>query len=59
MTPAPAQPDASADKNGTAVTPPRPAGRIEIVLPSGVTLRVDAEVDAAALGRVLAALDQR
>ena len=38
---------------------PRPAGLIEIVLPEGVTLRVDAEVDAAALGRVLAALDQR
>ena len=37
----------------------RPLGLIEIVLPSGVTLRVDAEVDAAALGRVLAALDRR
>ena len=59
MTPAPHPPDAPADKNGTAVTPPRPAGRIEIVLPSGVTLRVDAEVNGAALGRVLAALDQR
>jgi hypothetical protein len=29
------------------------------VLPIGVTLRVDAEVDAAALGRVLAALDRQ
>ena len=59
MTPAPrpsTEPDA---RNGTLVTPPHPAGRIEIVLPSGVTLRVDADVDAAALGRVLAALDQR
>jgi transposase len=59
MTPAPQRPDAPADKNGTAVTTPRPTGRIEIVLPSGVTLRVDAEVNGAALGRVLAALDQR
>jgi hypothetical protein len=32
---------------------------IEIVLPGGVMLRVGAEVDGAALGRVLAALDQR
>ena len=37
---------------------PRPAGLIEIVLPSGVTLRVDAAVDAIALRRVLAVLDQ-
>jgi len=28
---------------------PRPAGLIEIMLPSGVTLRVDADVDAAAM----------
>src|SRR6195952_240520 len=40
MTPAPQPPDAPDDKNGTPVTPPHPAGRIEIVLPSGVTLRV-------------------
>ena len=59
MTPAPQPPDAPDAKNGTPVTPPRPAGLIEIVLPCGVTLRVDAEVDAAALGRVLAALDRR
>src|SRR5271165_2394952 len=52
MTPAP-RPSAELDaENGTLVTPPRPSGRIEIVLPSGVTLRVDAEVDAAALVRV-------
>ena len=37
----------------------RPPGRIEIVLPGGVVLRVDATVDAAALGRVLAALERR
>lgn len=38
---------------------PRPYGLIEIVLASGVTLRVDATVDAAALRCVLAALDRR
>jgi transposase len=59
MTPAPQRPDAADDKNGTLATPPRPGGLIEIVLTSGVTLRVDAEVDAAALGRILAALDRR
>src|ERR1700748_3804055 len=40
MTPAPQPPDAPDDKNRTSVTPPRPAGLIEIVLPGGVTLRV-------------------
>jgi transposase len=59
MTPVPQPSDTPDDKNGTPVTPPRPAGLIEILLPSGVTLRVDAAVDAAALGRVLTALDQR
>jgi transposase len=59
MTPAPQPSEAPADKNSTPVTPRRPAGLIEIVLPSGVTLRLDAEVDAATLGRVLAALDRR
>jgi len=42
--PAPAQPSAA------------PAGRIEIVLRRGATVRVDAQVDEAALRRVLAAL---
>ena len=37
----------------------RPAGLIEIVLPDGVTLRVDAAVDEPALRRVLAALAAR
>ena len=36
--------------------PSRPAGLIEIVLPGGVSLRVDATVDARALRRVLTAL---
>ncbi len=37
----------------------RPAGLIEIELPSGVRLRVGADVDSAALGQVLAALRNR
>jgi hypothetical protein len=32
---------------------PRSGGRIEIVLPGNIVVRVDAEVDEAALGRVL------
>lgn len=59
VTPAPQPPDKPDAKNGTPVTPPRPAGLIEIVLPSGVILRVDAEVDDPALRRVLAALTGR
>ena len=39
--------------------PPRPEGLIEIVLPDGVTLRVDAQVDGRALRRVLGALEGR
>ena len=39
--------------------PARPAGLIEILLPSGVSERVDAEVDARALRRVLGALEAR
>jgi transposase len=35
---------------------PRPAGVIEIVLADGTVVRVDARVDAAALGRVLSVL---
>jgi transposase len=37
----------------------QPGGMIEIVLPSGVSLRVDAAVDGRALRRVLDALDRR
>ena len=44
-------------------SPPAPAARtggiIEIVLPSGVSLRVDAKVDGRALRRVLGALEGR
>jgi hypothetical protein len=39
--------------------PPRPSGLIEILLPDGVTLRVDAAVDAAVLRRVLTAVSAR
>ncbi len=39
--------------------PGRPAGLIEIELPSGVRLRVGADVDSGALGQVLAALRDR
>jgi transposase len=53
----------SAPIGGTAPSqPPAPAragGRIEIVLPSGVSLRVDAAVDGRALRRVLGALEGR
>jgi transposase len=39
--------------------PPRLEGLIEIVLPGGVLLRVDAQVDGRALRRVLGALEDR
>jgi transposase len=62
---APTQSDKADPEPLTPPLPPipdpasRPVGLIEIVLASGVTLRVDATVDAAALGRVLGALDRR
>jgi transposase len=37
----------------------RPDGMIEIALPGGVSVRVDAQVDSGALGRVLAVLVRR
>ncbi len=52
----------SLPKPPTPVAPPSAAhadGLIEIVLPSGVSLRVDAHVDGRALRRVLGALDGR
>ena len=36
-----------------------PVGHMEIVLPGGIVIRVDAEVDGAALRRVLSALGRR
>jgi transposase len=65
MTAAAQQPDAvEAVSAGPAVapvpaTPTRPAGLIEILLPDGVTLRVDAAVDATVLRRVLTAVAAR
>lgn len=47
-----------AARNGPP-TPPRPDGLIEIVLPGGVSVRVDAQVDGRALRRVLGALEDR
>ena len=56
MTPAPQD---KPDARNVRPALPRPLGLIEIVLPGGIMLRVDAAVDAGALSRVLAALQQR
>jgi transposase len=62
---APASPGASepAPIGGTVpaepATPARTGGTIEIVLPNGISLRVDAEVDGGALCRVLDAVARR
>ena len=56
------QPDAAEPKDvppAPPVEPSRPRGLIEIVLPGGVLLRVDAHVDSRALRRVLDALEGR
>jgi transposase len=42
-----------------AVTSSRPEGMIEIILPGGISVRMDAQVDGRALRRVLGALDGR
>jgi transposase len=49
--------EAESTSAGTAVT--RSRGTIEIVLPGGVSVRVDGQVDSGALRRVLAALTMR
>jgi transposase len=60
---APAPPEAATQADAhvppQAPAPVCPGGTIEITLPGGVSLRVDAQVDGAALRRVLAALDRR
>ena len=57
LTPAlPAPEPASLASGLTTAAPPRPEGLIEIVLPSGALVRVDAHVDGRALRRVLSAL---
>ena len=53
--PTPAQPFAPASPS----LPPRLEGLIEILLPGGVCLRVDAHVDTRALRRILSALEGR
>jgi transposase len=59
----PAQGDLTAERLASMPLGPvvssRAPGLIEVVLPGGVTLRVDAEVDEKALRRVLAALSPR
>ena len=52
-------PPAPPPERPTAAPPPaQPDGRIEITLSRGVSVRVDAKVDGAALRRVLAALER-
>ena len=63
LPPALQPPESSEPVSPTVPSPPpqssRPDGLIEIVLPSGVLVRVDAEVDGRALRRVLGILDDR
>ncbi len=60
-TPPPAEPDPALTEPPAVASssPSRPEGLIEILLPGGVSLRVDAHVDARALRRVLGALEGR
>jgi transposase len=53
------EPISSTVRTSTPPPPSRPDGLIEIVLPSGVLVRVDAAVDGRALHCVLSALDDR
>ena len=63
LPPALQPPESSEPVSPTVPSPPpqssRPDGLIEIVLPSGVLVRVDAAVDSRALRRVLGILDDR
>ena len=57
LTPALAAPEPASPASGpTTAAAPRPDGLIEIVLPGGALVRVDAHVDGRALRRVLSAL---
>ena len=56
LTPALATEPASPASGPTTAAAPRPEGLIEIVLPGGALVRVDAHVDGRALRRVLSAL---
>ena len=57
--PEPVQPLSSPQPPTPAAPTPPHAGLIEIALPGGASVRVDASVDGAALRRVLAALERR
>jgi transposase len=60
LLPPPAGPQPCAASPPSAPSAPtRPAGLIEVVLPGGVVLRMDAQVDGRALRRVLGALEGR
>jgi transposase len=64
LAPALQPPECSERVSPAVASPPppqssRPDGVIEIVLPSGVLVRVDAAVDGRALRRVISALDDR
>ena len=50
---------AAAHRPCTSAVPPRPDGLIELVMPGGVVVRMDAHVDGRALRRILGALDER
>lgn len=52
-------PAATSSEPAASPAPAPPAGLIEIVLPGGVLVRVDAHVDGRALRRVLGALSER
>lgn len=56
---APARPDPDPQPSAPPAQPPPCAGLIEIALPSGVSVRVGASVDGAALRRVLDVLERR
>ena len=56
---APAPPSTTDPAPSLPIAPERAAGLIEILLPGGVSLRVDAQVDGRALRRVLGALEGR
>ena len=63
LPPALQPPESSEPVSPTVPSPPpqssRPDGLIEIVLPNGVLVRVDAEVDSRTLRRVLGVMDDR
>ena len=59
LSPTPEPTPAALALPATPVAPERPISLIEILLPGGVSLRVDAQVDGRALRRVLGALEGR